>query len=385
MAFTSDDLGAVNDTVVLKLNGEDVLIAESYEVKMGWLTQPGAFSIRLGWGGTAGDLAEKYPPNTPFELYIAGALQFTGRTDGYMLRRDTGATEVTIRGRDDLAPLHDARSTVERSFDNDTYHDLVLKALDAANVTDFTLIDESDPTRNRRSNVDIPTTRKVFGRSIGKRKAKAQIKLGDSWYSFLKQELDRAGLFLFADKNNTFVIAEPRTDLPAVARILNRRGLTRNLVNVVQADHRFETTHRFSECVVTGRGGNGGKLGQPSATGRYVDNEMTQIGYNRPLAIRQDKVSSNEQAAFVARRRIAESRREDWQLNYVVSGHTIPSLIANKRAVWAVDTVVEVVDDEFYLYGKYWVESVTFRRNPSTTTEINLMRVEDVVFSQGQS
>lgn len=385
MAFGSDDLGAVNDTVSLRLGGEEVLIAESYEVKLSWLTQPNAFSIRLGSGAVAGDIAERYPPNTPFELYIADKLQFSGRTDGYMLRSDVGATEVTIRGRDDLAPLHDARCTAERSFEKDTYFQLVEKALAAAGLSDFTLIDESDPTRNRRTGITIPATKKVFGRATAKRNAKALIKLGESWYSFVKAELDRAGLFLFADKSKAFVIAEPRTDQPAIARLVRRRGLTRNLVNVIQADHRFETTHRYSEYTVYGRGGSGEKLGQQKAFATYIDNEMVQLGYNKPFAMREDKLSSAAEALFVARRKCAEARRQDWQLNYVVSGHTIPSLVANRRAVWTVDTVVEVIDDEFFLSGNFWVESVTFRRNPSTTTELNLMRVEDVVFSQGQS
>src|SRR5512139_3362717 len=113
--FTSDDLGAVNDKVTLRLGGEEVLIAESYDVRMSWFRQPSVFALRTGWGGTTLDLLDKYPPNTPFELSIGGRVQYTGRIDAVNAEQGSGATEVTFHGRDDLAWLHDAYATADRS------------------------------------------------------------------------------------------------------------------------------------------------------------------------------------------------------------------------------------------------------------------------------
>jgi prophage tail gpP-like protein len=56
------------------------------------------------------------------------------------------------------------------------------------------------------------------------------------------------------------------------------------------------------------------------------------------------------------------------------------------RAVWAPDTVVRVLDDEHGISGDFWIEGVTFRGSSShgTTTELTLMRPEDLVFGEGE-
>src|SRR4051794_16517789 len=137
--FSSDDLGAGDDAVRLTLGGEDVLVAESYEIKQSILTQPAAFSIRLGWGDVVRDLAKKYPPKTPFTLSIGNVVQQMGETDGYELEGTGGATQITIRGRDALAPLHDAYVTADESIHNATFHDVVVKAIEASGIKDYTL------------------------------------------------------------------------------------------------------------------------------------------------------------------------------------------------------------------------------------------------------
>jgi prophage tail gpP-like protein len=111
---------------------------------------------------------------------------------------------------------------------------------------------------------------------------------------------------------------------------------------------------------------------------------MVALGYERPLVHRDVNVTNDKQAEFYARRVLAESRRASWQLIYTMAGHSTDSLLGG-RAVWAVDTVVDVADDEFGLNGSLWIESVTHRRNPQTTTEIVLMRGDDLVFATGEA
>jgi prophage tail gpP-like protein len=95
-------------------------------------------------------------------------------------------------------------------------------------------------------------------------------------------------------------------------------------------------------------------------------------------------VRTPKQAAFVARRKIAEFNRESWQLNYTVSGHTTPSIIggAGGRAVWTPDTTVEIDDDELGIKGLYYVEGVTFSRSSKDTTTVHVMRIDDLVFGE---
>lgn len=393
--FTSDDLGNVNDKVTLRLGGEEVLVAESYDVRMSWFRQPSVFALRTGWGGTALDLREKYPPNTPFELSIGGRVQYTGRIDAVNAEQSAGATEVTFQGRDDLAPLHDAYATSDRSFDGDAYDTMISKLLDAAGITGYTLIFENDNNRDRKTGLQVPadTGKLVFGKQRAQRKQKnaGQLKVGEPFYGFIKKELDRAGLFLFAaaDTGNgpTFIISEPNGTQAPIARILRRRGLLRNQVNVISASLKNDTSKRYSEAIVFGRAGDP-KTGQQPVRGSFIDNEMIAYGYPRSRAITQrvDKVSSVDQANYLARKLIAEQRRDGWSYTVTVSGHSVPALngrSANDRAVWCVDSLVEVTDDELGIAESLWISDVTFKRDEGggTTTELIFMRSQDLVFS----
>ena len=67
-------------------------------------------------------------------------------------------------------------------------------------------------------------------------------------------------------------------------------------------------------------------------------------------------------------------------LSYTLAGHTTPRIGGRDRVVWAVDTVVEVDDQELGIAGTFWIEAVEFSRGPETNTTITLMRPGDLVF-----
>ena len=394
--FTSRDLGGVNDEVTLRLNGETLLVAESYDVRMSFFRQPSVFALRTGWGGTALDLMERYPPNSKFELIIAGQTQFTGRIDAVNAEQSTGGTEVTFHGRDDLALLHDSFASVDRSFDDASYDDLVSWCLSDAGITDYTLIFENENNRARKTGVSIstPTNRKVFGRAStrgrAKKKKAGQLKVAQQLFSFCKQELDQGGLFLFAAADTgdgpVFVLTEPNTEQPATYQLVRRRGLLRNAVNVVSASFKNDVSKRYTEYVVHGRGGDR-KSGQQPVTGTFIDNEMlVTYGFargQRRKTSRADSIQNLTEANNLAWRMRADDRREGFNVTYTVSGHTIPALngrTANDRAVWAFDTVVDVVDDEYGIYGPMYVQDVQFTRDSGgTRTTLSLFDAADWV------
>ena len=212
---------------------------------------------------------------------------------------------------------------------------------------------------------------------------KLQIKLGDTYYGFYKKEADRAGLFIFAgfDKN-TFILTEPNAKQKPTYRLYRKRGLDRNEVNVLSHRYHNRTEGRHAKYIVVGRGGSG-KGGREKVRGEFVDQEMVDLGYSKPWAKEDPDAKSAAQCEFYARRACAEARRQGWELVYTVEGHTAPSLVGNGRAVWAIDTIVDVQDDELGIYGPHWIEGVTLRGGPNgTTTEITLMRPEDLVFGE---
>jgi prophage tail gpP-like protein len=392
--FTSRDLGGVNDKVTLRLGGSELLVAESYDVRMSFFRQPSIFALRTGWGGTALELMDRYPPNTKFELLIADHVQFTGRIDSVNAEQSAGATEVTFHGRDDLAPLHDSMAAADRSFDDASYEDVVTRCLEDAGVAEYTLIFENTQNRERRSGVVVPSTtnQTVFGRArrsaTSAKKKAGQLKVGTQYYQFIKPELDRGGLFLFAAADvgdgPVFVMTEPNTTQPPRYKILGRRGELRNRVNTTSASFKNDTAKRFCEYVVFGRGGDP-KNGQQSIQATYVDNEMLGYGFprQRRRTARVDTVQTPDEALKLAWRMRAEDRRDSWNLTYVVSGHTVPALngrTANDRAVWSADTTVEVDDDEYGISGVYYISDVQFQRDGSgTRTTLTLIDPADWV------
>ncbi len=391
MATTFGDVtGDLDDRVKLILRGTDtVVFAESYEVTQSILTQPSTFSLRLGAGGTLKDLINLVQPGTSFQLEINGALQQTGAIDGYEAASDAnGGGTLTIHGRDALAPLHDAFVDTERSFGDATYAEMVAESLKEL-VPDSVLYFNNDANRKLTTGIGVKTLAQPdvdpTQNATGPTAKQVKTRVGERVYEFVKRQLDRAGLFLWAAGDGSFVITAPNANQPPRYQILRRRKQTRNAVNVTVAHYKNSTEGRYTEATVVGRGG-GKKLGRTKASGTFADPEMQGWFPNgRPLLLRDTNLSNNEQAAFYARRKLAETRRAGWSLVYTVAGHTIPSLVNGARAVWGVDTVVSVTDDELGLSGNYYIEKVVFRRNPQTTTEITLMRGSDLVFAKGES
>ena len=70
-------------------------------------------------GGTALDLMERFPPNTKFELVIAGRTQCTGRTDAVKCRAKRGrhGSHLSRARRSRIAARFSRKRATDRSFD----------------------------------------------------------------------------------------------------------------------------------------------------------------------------------------------------------------------------------------------------------------------------
>ncbi len=390
------NIGKGADSVKLVFNGKDSRIFTNYTVRKSILTQPSKFSVKLGWGKTVGELITKIPPRTPFKLYIHDAPQFSGETDGYQC--GGFASEITITGRDYMARVHDGYLTSEVAFKDATYAALAGKVLTAVGLGDRELLSSNDANRKLTTGVGIPdvttpttvdtieldkveigATTPGVSRATATVKRSIQAQLGESYLEFLMRQLRRAGLFIWSTGDGNFVLSEPNSNQKPVARILKRRGRLNNMpVSATASTFSNDTTNRYSQAIVYGRGG-GRKFGRSKARGAFVDEEMINLGYDRPIAFRDVNVSTLEQAEFYARRKLSEYARAGWQLSYTIPGHTTPSLITGQPCVWQPDTMVEVIDDEFGLKGLYYVEECVYSRPPTTTT-LTLMRPQNLIF-----
>lgn len=399
------------DHVTLKLAGEDIFLATSFEICQSIIEQPGSFSMRLGRGTiskdpkrgpTVQELIRQYPPNTPFQLLINDRLRMTGSTDGYRASAaGNAATELTIFGRDALAPLHDAHIASEKSFTDTTYKTLVETVLKEIGIDALVLTqDGGNADRQIKAGVKIRELLPIHlvedflkgedGFTAGIQQV-LQSRVGERWLDFIRHQLDRAGLFLWSKVDGDFILSAPNPNQDPIYRIIRQRGQNRDAVNVIHADLLNDTRPRFSTVSVYGKGGTR-KSGPKKSIGESEDPMMTLdppngygFGALRSLVARDKHCQNNAQAVYLAQRKLAEGRRHGFQLVYTMSGLSAPALAGggntiNDRAIWTPDTVVDVIDDEFGIQGHFWIDSVEQRRTPQTTTTIRLMHVNDVIF-----
>jgi len=408
----TDDLqlGANQDLVSLKIGGVEVgalanggiSLTESYEIKVSVFQQPAAFTLRLGWGDTAAKLLQLAKPGTPFQLFIGPNVIQSGTIYSRGVP-SASATQVEIKGRDYLARLFDDEVQDEASFTDKTYFQLTRKILNvvglkeekAGDGTRFALFGDNEANRAITSRVKSGRGKKHQTQLVqeietgvgagGSKLVYSTIKatLGTTYYEFLQQQFKLAGLFLWATGSGNFVLARPTADQDPAFRVLYQRGQTRKVGNAIDRAYEDDTTMRHALCVCYGRAGTGTN-GRSKIRGGFVDEEMFGYGFQNVRIVHDDDVRTATQAEYIARKTIAEERRRGWKLDYTLAGHIVPTIKGGDGyGVWCPDMVTTVDDEELGISGSYYVQDVTFRRNPQTSTTISLMRPEDLVFAEG--
>lgn len=410
-------------------------VVERYEISQRFFSQPGAFALRVGHGGITADLLNTYKPGTPFTLWIdppegAPIPRMTGVIDDVSAEAGAGATEVSLRGRDWMAPLLRTMPEAERTFGRVTFRQLVEEVLRLAHVPDFALTFNNDANNlavqgipkfetvqvpaplqfprevarlqalgaaregggggpvvsalqlagpvaaalTRREMVDV---QKIVGWEV---QHPLKVQLGQPWLHFLQGELNRAGLFLFAGvEEKTFILTRPSAGQAPTWRIVRRRG---DSLGVLATHYKNNAANRHSRYLVFGRGG-GGPDGRKQVRGEFIDQEMVDFGLIGEWSKKDDLAKTSKMADYLAHRQCAEERRAGWELSYTLKGHTWPLLGSRgQRAAWSIDAIVDVQDDEYGIHGPHWIESVTMRGGGTegSTTTITLMRPGDLVF-----
>lgn len=414
-----DELGDTGlDRVVLRTKRpghpeRELAQIESYEVTQSVLQQPAAFSYRCGWAGTVRDLIGNVGPGAGFKLLVdaspdgnrqQGFIQVqTGLIDAVEVDQSDGGAVATIRGRDFMAPLFDGYLEAEQTFKESTYADITRKALDAVfpGKSEGLLVLSNDANRKAVSGVQVKvtappaptgdelvqttdannTTRKVTYNTI-------KAELGTTWYEFLQKQYKLAGIFLWCGGDGTFVLSTPNQNQTPLYTFRFEEGQSTASSNVLSLKYKNDYAVRHTRAVVLGRSG-GGKAGRGKLRGEYIDEAAeAALGHSKRIVVLDDDARTVQECEFLARKYIAEQRRSGRTLELVVSGHTFPNRAAGNGAwgVWAPDTIVNIADQRFGVrQGAWYVESVTFRRGPETTTTLTLMNPDDLVFGSPAS
>lgn len=406
--FVSDRIGNADEAVRIVLNKDDLFIATGWTVQESVLEQPSSWSLNVGWGGVVKDFLAKYPTGTPFQLFVGGALQSTGYLEGRRVHgTGEGAATIELKGRDTLGVVYKSHVQAQTTLINPTYLMLVWRALAACGVVTGSAPDTKQLQTTNEANRQVKAGRPIKQlkppRSVDQIiedtdsgveqtagvSHQIQANVGENWLSFLRRYLDPAGLTLWAAADGTFVLSAPNTAQAALYQIRRQANGENGLGNVTSYDFSDDTARRHTECVVYGRGG-GRKAGRTKASGTAVDEEMANIAIGPPylprldprtvLSERETNCQNTEQAENYAFRKLAEERRDGFQLHYTIPGHTLP-VVGGGQAIVTVDTIVAVQDDELGISGNFYVDSLVRRRSPETSTDIRLVRATDIVIA----
>lgn len=400
----------MRDDVKIVLAGQELLNTTSYEIKLGIFEQPGSFTCTIGRPYEFRLLAERFPPKTTYQIFLDETLIQSGLTDAFSRAGGATKTEIQLRGRDPLQKLVDTQLDKELTFSEATYHQLTETAIDKSGLgkmlerfglDGLTVIANNEANRKAitgsqkaaslsTDDLEFIETEVGPGSKAGSKRSKHTLlgESGETWWAFLIKQYRRVGLFLWAAADSTVILSSPSTDQPALYRLVR----TPTLKNIEDDSFSHDTTQRHSECIVYGAA-LGGKEGASAAEGRFIDDEM--VALLNPLeadranggtvklikTLRDKEVKSNAHAMNLARREIAEERRNAWKLSYTIGGHHLSELGGDKLIAPMPDTIVDVEDDDLGVYGPMYIEGVTFIGEPGATrTKIDVLRVEDVFF-----
>jgi prophage tail gpP-like protein len=384
-----------DDLVEIQLGDSERIPVQSYNVKLGVFEQPGTFSATLGDRGEFKALAKSFPPRSFYAVHINGRRVQVGYTDGFS--KGSG-TEITVQGREILSKLIDSEVSSEKTFKDTTYLDLTKQALVEVGLPEVQVIGDNEAhrkavtghtlqvslrhaTEEEQEVISEETDRKVVRNTL-------RAKVDSTWWAFLVEQYRREGLFLWADVDGNVILSTPNADQVPLYRFYRMIGEHQS--NILEDDWSIDVSNRHSECRVYGRTAKG-KHGVGKFYASFIDDEMVALlnpeghrsdgGKIKQLkTIRDSAVRSDAQAINLARREIADERRNSWKLSYTLQGHSIES--GGNKLLIAPDTVADVVDEENGIESALYIASVEYAGDDETgtVTKCMMMRPQDLFF-----
>lgn len=404
---TKEALGGLDDQLTLQVDGRRISNATRYSFTRGILQQPSTFSFTVGSGDLSRELLSAMRPRQRVTLFLGNTKIFTGLIEDTTASPGSGATEVSVEGRDLLAPLTKNYVLEEKAWGTPTYFDLTKEVLKLVGYQNTKLVAGNVANRNAASrvkskhkggqkSVEVIETNLSTPSGAKIEYQKVDCEIGQSWWDFLVAQYKRIGLYLWCGADGDLILARPTAFMEPIYSIYRYRGQDRTTGNVKSHAFANRTSARHAWCRVYGKG-RPDKNGQIALYGEWNDFEMLAMGFTDCLVLHDNDCKTVQDCQYKARRTLAEERRANRTLVYTVSGHTVPVLGSpSERAIWTPDTVVRVDDDELafpYLenydnrlmdqgiHEDMYIEKVEFSRDASgTVTKLHLLRQTDLMY-----
>lgn len=319
---------------------------DGWSIESDLLTPADAFELELHTKN-ATRLPDVIKEGAPCSLTLDGDRVLTGQIDEFEHDISRRGISMRINGRDLAAPLVDCSSPFVsmREATLAQILDQVVKPLGAYKVEI-----RADQAKTRR---------------------RVQIEPGQTAWEALLQVSEANGLWPWVEPDGRLIIGGPDYTTPPVGALVMREDGVGN--NVERLAVRRSIANRYSQITVLGQHGQYANDGldtkRSHLRSQVQDETLARRGIFRPKVVVDSSSESQDMATTRARKLLADSRLEGFEIRAVVKGHR-----ADNGQVWTPGQRVYVRSEPHGLNDIYFLMSRTLRlaRGEGAITELRL-------------
>lgn len=342
-------MSAIPDTEVKVIVGSgadatELTTWQRYDLEADLLQPSDAFSLTAP--NNDGELAGVVSKGDLVKVLVDGVEQMVGYVDDVVYTSDDQGSRVEITGRDLFLFLVDC-SAQPQSLQNKTQ-------LQLADLLASDWVEEWSSNSTVASTTQIP---------------RVKIEPGESILDVLLREAQKDNCIIWADAQGAGHIGRPDYLQEPLYNLYHyaRGNLLRAYNNVITASVRESWRDQYSSITVHGTTGNTRANSGDSSRAKAVAVD-TDIEPDRPLIISDGDVRTLKQAQN--RADLERDRRafDATVLEYTVKGHYGSKPDGRGGVVstlWAIDTLVDVVDELAAKQGEYYITKRRFRGDDS--------------------
>lgn len=353
---------------------------EGYSIAIDMLRPADAVTLRLP---ASLDMWELCKPDKRVNVFIDGTRVFSGIIDERKrtLRKSEGSL-IEISARDKVGRL------IDESAPLITYRGLGI--VDLARKLASPLFDVTTSNASNRRLIVGPRLRQHSKEppiDTGKG-MKRKVQPGESIWQVLHFFLEESALLAWssADGKN-LIIGRPNYTQPAQWFFVSAGRDSRRALdtNVMEVEHVESFAERYSLIIAVGsKPGTATQYGN-SVTGLRgiwkdgpnADGTGADFAIRKRLIVSDDGVGSTKGAQDRADREAAERNATGRRMRLVVAGHGHSFGDQQQPALYAVDTIARVIDEEIELEEDWFITGLRFRgsRSSGQTTDLDLVPV----------
>jgi len=392
------------DFAKVTLGSSELSTWQSYEITSDLTTPADAFSLTVPMTGTYDqrrDVIRAMREGVRISVYISAepdagttveALQMTGVIDNLSVTGGRGGTVLRIQGRDNGGLLTSAMVDPRLAVTSSTR----LVALIGDLISDFGMevVTDTALARQELTGMSQSESASALGRararSGGSTSARAAARarrghggltrpevervsvrdarprMRETVWEFIDRHCRRFGVMCWVDARGRLVIGAPDYDQEPIMRLVRTLAPTAEEPNnILEGGSTERWDGLSSEVTVYGRA-----HGQDGSRSRFVGHATNpNVDVHRPVVIHDPSCRTTEEAQRRANEELGRQREDAFFLEYDVPHH------GQGSRLYAIDTVLDVLDEEAAVEGLFYVVGRTFTcsRQEGAKTRLRLV------------